>query len=169
MSSNIFENLQSPVSHDADLDKGWQQISEKGDDPVTVLFGSLMEIYWAAVVDEMANAILAFDDYKTFIPGGLQELAEEALESDYLRELLDLWDPLGLPKEVKDDLCQGIFSNVKERQNVSQDELVARSLLQACGFTDYDYVQEYRRPTFPSLGPAPQGTYIPASLSPPHL
>jgi hypothetical protein len=39
----------------------------------------------------MANAILAFDDYKTYVPEGLPNLGEGALESDYLRELLDLW------------------------------------------------------------------------------
>ncbi|KAL2830608.1 hypothetical protein BDW59DRAFT_19247 [Aspergillus cavernicola] len=49
-----------------------------------------------------------------------------------------------------------VSSRVSKQQKVSQDELIARALLQACGFTDYDYVQEHRRPTFPSLGPAPQ-------------
>ncbi|KAL3489492.1 hypothetical protein BJX62DRAFT_239024 [Aspergillus germanicus] len=134
MSSNLFEDLQSPVSYDADFDRGWRQISEKGGDPVTYLYELLRRVYWKAVQDEMANAILAFDDYKTFVPKGLPELDEGELESEYLRELIDLW----------------------ERQNVPQDDLIARSLLQACGFTDYDYVQEYRRPTFPSLGAAPQ-------------
>ncbi|KAL3446891.1 hypothetical protein BJX65DRAFT_308516 [Aspergillus insuetus] len=137
MTSSIFEDLQSPVSYDADFDRGWRQILEKGEDPVTYLYELLRRVYWEAVQDEMANAILAFDDYKTFVPKGLPELDEGELESEYLRELIDLWDPLELPEEIKNSVCQSVYDNVK-------------------GFTDYDYVQEYRRPTFPSLGAAPQ-------------
>jgi hypothetical protein len=91
MTSSIFEDLQSPVSYEADFDRGWLQISEKGEDPVTSLYALLRRIYWEAVQDEMANAILAFDDYKTFVPKGLPELHEGELESVYLRELIDLW------------------------------------------------------------------------------
>ncbi|KAL4741115.1 hypothetical protein BDV11DRAFT_168476 [Aspergillus similis] len=161
MSSNIFDQLQSPGSYDADFDNGWRLISEKGDDPVRFLHRLLQNVYWDAVRDEFANVILAFDDYKTLVPEGLPELKEEALESEYLRELLDLWDPIGLSEEIKNDICKGVFKEVKERQKVSQDEWIARALLQACGFADYDYVQEYRRPTFPSLGPAPQKRVFP--------
>ncbi|KAL4946413.1 hypothetical protein BDV06DRAFT_218341 [Aspergillus oleicola] len=157
MPSNIFDNIHSPVSYDADIDRGWRPISEKSDEPIKVIFQLLQRVYWDAVKDEMANAILAFDDYKTFVPGGLPDLKEGELESGYLRELLDLWDPIGLPEDIKDNVCRSVFDKVKERQKVSQDEIVARALLQACGFCDYDYVQEYRRPTIPSLGPAPQG------------
>ncbi|KAL4902940.1 hypothetical protein BDW74DRAFT_180237 [Aspergillus multicolor] len=156
MPSNIFDELQSPSSYDADIDQGWLLISEKGDDPVKATYELLQRVYWDAVRDELANAILAFDDYKTFVPEGLPELWEGALESDYLRELLDLWDPIGLPEEIKNNICASVYDEVKGRQKVSQDEWIARALLQACGFADYDYVQEYRRPTFPSLGPAPQ-------------
>jgi hypothetical protein len=91
MSSSIFEGLQSLVSYDADFDRGWRQISEKGEDPVTYLYELLRRVYWEAVQDEMANAILAFDDYKTFVPKELPELDEGELESEYLRELIDLW------------------------------------------------------------------------------
>ncbi|KAL3479364.1 hypothetical protein BJX99DRAFT_77918 [Aspergillus californicus] len=133
MASNIFEDLQSPVSYDADFDKGWHTISEKRDDPVTFLFQLLQKVYWDAVRDEIANAILAFDDYKTFVPEGLPELGEGALESEYLRELLNLWDPLGLSEDIKNKICGSVFDNVKDRQNVSQDELIVRALLQACG------------------------------------
>ncbi|KAL4882662.1 hypothetical protein BJY04DRAFT_217155 [Aspergillus karnatakaensis] len=162
MASNIFDNLQSPVSYDAEFDKGWRAISEKGDEPIKAVFQLLQRVYWAAVEDEMANAILAFDDYKKFVPGGLPELAEGALESDYLRELLDLWDPMGLPPEIKNNVAISVLNEVKgsvytivssylmvpfshnaERQKAPQDATIARSLLQACGFTDYDYVQEH--------------------------
>ncbi|KAF7133594.1 hypothetical protein CNMCM5793_004723 [Aspergillus hiratsukae] len=156
MSSNIFENLQSPVSYDAEIDKGWQLVSEKGDNPVGSILQVLHDIYWRAVADEIANALLAFDDYKTFCPEGLPKIGEDALESEYLQELVDLWDPLGLSNDKKKDLCETVTHNVKRRQDLSNDELVARSLLQACGLTDYDFVQEYRKPTFPSLGPAAQ-------------
>ncbi|KAL4955453.1 hypothetical protein BDW69DRAFT_160758 [Aspergillus filifer] len=156
MPSNIFDDIHSPTSYDADIDKGWRAISEKGDQPIKVVFQLLQRLYWDAVRDEMANAILAFDDYKTFVPGGFEGLKDGELESSYLRELLDLWDPIGLPEDVKDNVAQSVFDEVQDRQKVSQDEIMARALLQACGFCDYDYVQEYRRPTFPSLGPAPQ-------------
>jgi hypothetical protein len=91
MASSIFDDLQSPVSYDADFDRGWRQLSEKGDDPVNRLYELLRRVYWDAVQDEMANAILAFDDYKTFGPKGLPKLDQEELESEYLRELIDLW------------------------------------------------------------------------------
>jgi hypothetical protein len=94
MSSNIFENLQSPVSYDAEIDKGWQLISEKDDNPIGSILQVLVDIYWRAVADEIANALLAFDDYKTFRPEGLSKLNEGMLESDYLQELVDLW---GIP------------------------------------------------------------------------
>ncbi|KAL2840682.1 hypothetical protein BJY01DRAFT_236655 [Aspergillus pseudoustus] len=139
MASNIFEDLQSPVSYDPDLGKGWRQTSKKGEDTVQYLHQLLRRVYWEAVQDEMANAILAFDDCKSLVPRGLPELEEGELESEYLRELIELWDPLELSDEIKNNVVQSVFDNVK-------------------GFTDYDYVQEYRRPTFPSLGAAPQGT-----------
>ncbi|KAL2819823.1 hypothetical protein BJX63DRAFT_381849 [Aspergillus granulosus] len=98
MVSSIFEDLQSPTSYDAGFDKGWRQIFEKGEDPVKCLHELLRRVYWEAVRDEMANAILAFDDYKTFVPDGLPELDEGELESEYLRELIDLWgEPCLLP------------------------------------------------------------------------
>ncbi|GIJ99724.1 hypothetical protein Aspvir_003726 [Aspergillus viridinutans] len=159
MSSNVFENLQSPVSYDAEIDKGWQLISEKGDNPVMRILEVLQDTYWRAVTDEIANALLAFDDYKTFCPDGLPKIGEDELESEYLQELVDLWDPLGLSDDKKKDLCEKVLHNVKRRQDLSTDELLARSLLQACGLTDYDFVQEYRKPTFPSLGPAAQGRH----------
>ncbi|KAJ0424933.1 hypothetical protein BJY00DRAFT_308822 [Aspergillus carlsbadensis] len=109
MTSSIFNDLQSPVSYDADFDRGWRQISEKGEDLVKCLYELLRRVYWEAVQDEMANAILAFDDYKTFVPKGLPELDEGELESEYLRELIDLWDPLELPGEIKDSVCQSVF------------------------------------------------------------
>ncbi|KAL4800771.1 hypothetical protein BDV19DRAFT_2817 [Aspergillus venezuelensis] len=133
MPSNIFDDINSPTSYDADIDRGWRAISEKGDEPIKVVFHLLQRVYWDAVRDELANAILAFDDYKTFVPEGLEGLKEEELESGYLRELLDLWDPIGLPDDVKDNVAQSVFDEVKDRQKVSQDEIVARSLLQACG------------------------------------
>ncbi|KAL4994678.1 hypothetical protein BDV10DRAFT_203591 [Aspergillus recurvatus] len=85
MAFNIFDQLQSPASYDVDFDKGWRLISEKGDDPVRFLHRLLQRMYWDALRDEFANAILAFDDYKTFVPEGLPELREGALESEYLR------------------------------------------------------------------------------------
>ncbi|RHZ46517.1 uncharacterized protein CDV56_104496 [Aspergillus thermomutatus] len=156
-SANVFENLQSPVSYDAEIDKGWRLISEKGDNPVARILQVLQDIYWKAVTDEIANALLAFDDYKTFCPEGLSRIRQDAFESDYLQELVDLWDPLGLSDDKKKELCEKVVRNVQGRQDAPHDELVARSLLQACGLTDYDFVQEYRKPTFPSLGPAAQG------------
>ncbi|KAL4784431.1 hypothetical protein BJX76DRAFT_367631 [Aspergillus varians] len=166
MPSNIFDDLQSPVSYDADFDRGWRLVSEKKNDAVAYLYQLLQRVYWEAVEDEIANAILAFDDYKTFVPGGLPDLEDGALESEYLRELLDLWDPIGLPEEIKNNVCGSVFDEVRERQKIHQDELIARAFLQACGLTDYDYVQEYRRPTFPSLGPAPQGMHLNSMTTP---
>jgi hypothetical protein len=128
MSSNIFDNLQSPVSYDAEIDKGWQLISEKIDNPVASILHVLLDTYWTAVTDEIANALLAFDDYKTFCPNGLPKVREDVLESDYLQELVDLWgmpildmhqevltrpDPLGLSDDKKKDLCETVMQNVK--------------------------------------------------------
>ncbi|KAL4966071.1 uncharacterized protein BDV14DRAFT_48110 [Aspergillus stella-maris] len=152
MPSNIFDDIHSPTSYDADIDKGWRAISEKGDRPIKVIFQLLQRVYWDSVRDEMANAILAFDDYKTFVSEGQEDLEEGELDSSYLRELLDLWDPIGLSEDMKDNIARSVFDEVKgevdiqvspwachqwiqDRQKVSQDEIIARALLQACGKT----------------------------------
>ncbi|KAL5048761.1 hypothetical protein BDW71DRAFT_205447 [Aspergillus fruticulosus] len=154
MPSSIFDQFQSPGSYDVDFDKVWRLNSERGDDPVRFLHQLLQRVYWNAARDEFANAILAFDDYKAFVPEVLPELSEGTLESEYLRELLDLWAKSlytvkGIPRVSLMKSCfvamaGGCPKLTTERQKASQDERIARALLQACGFADYDYAQEDR-------------------------
>ncbi|RDW78984.1 uncharacterized protein DSM5745_05836 [Aspergillus mulundensis] len=132
MASNIFDELQSPSSYDADIDQGWRLISEKGDDPVQAVYQLLQRVYWDAVRDELANAILAFDDYKTFVPEGLPELGDGALGSDYLRELLDLWDPIGLPEEIKNNICASVFDEVKGERGSGQRAVQVTDAINTC-------------------------------------
>jgi hypothetical protein len=88
------------------------------------------------------------------------------LSSEKLKSLLNLWNPLdggGWPKEFENGKPEigSIQKKVEEGvKRAFEEELLrkrrARSLLQALGLLDIDFVREHRQPSFRSWGQRPQ-------------
>ncbi|KAL4990180.1 hypothetical protein BDW68DRAFT_175328 [Aspergillus falconensis] len=132
MPSSIFDQFQSPGSYDVDFDKVWRLNSERADDPVRFLHQLLQRVYWNAARDEFANAILAFDDYKAFVP---ETTAEDKLVALFLR-IARIW---------------------RDEKSVVGYEAENRSLLQKCATQLTDRMQHlFSAATDPHLTPLAQ-------------
>jgi hypothetical protein len=169
MSSSAFDDVLSGFSRDVNLDKGWLEIKtdsgSKADLDTTLK--SLDELYFAGLRRDIAGAIIALADIEMHHPTTLpiENPSKEDLSSEKLTGVFDLWNPFDLgdfskANQPKPDI-QAIRKEVEENvaRILAQESLRkrrARSLLQALGLMDIDFVREHRKPAFRSWGQRPQ-------------
>ncbi|KAH6667855.1 hypothetical protein B0J14DRAFT_173520 [Halenospora varia] len=170
MSSDAFDDVLCAISRDASLDNGWAEIKttsgSKAD--METIFDAICSQYWQAVEREIAGAIVALADFEEHQPDALpgESVKRDDLSSAKLMGLLDLWNPFDVgdwPKDInrpKPDLNTIAAAVEQSVGEYFEHELIskrrARSILQALGIMDIDFVYEHRQPTFRSWGQRPQ-------------
>lgn len=158
LSADFSDILWDP-SRLKDRPSRWTEIKiGEGNHAVAVaLRDEMKKMYWEGVEEEIAAAIIAFSDFQTFQPSHTQgeELRSEDMESDKMNSLIDLWNPMG---ELEADFVKShaMHDLNASLQGQTLDRRRARSLLQALGLLDIDYVREHRPPVFRSWGQMPQ-------------
>ncbi|KAM0278357.1 hypothetical protein ACHAO9_012189 [Fusarium lateritium] len=149
----------------------WDKLNQRKadkDSNFDILCDSIKELYWSGLEREMAAAIIAFAEFDEHQPTSLpiEDFEPASLKTDHLGHLINLWSPfnptsllgaqLGGPSEMN-RLEERIQKRVSDDLvHLSLQERRAQGLLQSLGLTDIDFVREYRRPTFRSLGQRPQ-------------
>ncbi|KAI9167958.1 hypothetical protein HJFPF1_04101 [Paramyrothecium foliicola] len=170
MNSEFLDPELSRASVDENIENfQWKKLTKgKTDDDFEILWDNIKELYWSGLEREMAAAIIAFAEFEEHQPSSLpiEEFRSTDLRTDHLGELIELWNPfdsktttgarLGSPDGLRhlEERVQTRVSN--ELQFLSLEERRAQGLLQSLGLADIDFVREYRRPTFRSLGQRPQ-------------
>ena len=174
MSQDFFDSVVAAASRDATIDKGWTEIKaasgSKADMPT--ILKEMQILFWKGLKREIASIIVALDDFGEHQPDALPvetPAKEQLLSGKRLKSLLDLWNPFDGGKWPKDTTARKpelavLQKNIEEgvttffeREYIRKRR--ARSLLQALGLLDIDFVREYRQPSFRSWGQRPQVDY----------
>jgi hypothetical protein len=168
MTQDFIDDVLSSTSRDASIDREWREINNfKGSKAdFETIFDSLSQLYWEGVEREVAGAIVALADFDEYQKLNLtvETIRKEDFSSMKLTGLLELWNPLeawpkdiGKPKPTISSIKEAVEYNVS---NLLEGEPFrkrrARSLLQALGLMDIDFVKEHRQPTFRAWGQRPQ-------------
>ncbi|KAM0554071.1 hypothetical protein ACHAPJ_007146 [Fusarium lateritium] len=170
MSSDFLDPELSAGSLDEPLEKfKWERLTQgKSEHDFEILWDEIKELYWTGLEREMASAIIAFAEFEEHQASSLpvEDFQSADLKTNHLDGLINLWNPFNTATALGAQLCgPGEMQRLKERvhsrvsdefQYLTLEEKRAQGLLQSLGLADIDFVREYRRPTFRSLGQRPQ-------------
>jgi hypothetical protein len=134
----------------------WEEIGSSEDECLR----ELLELYWEALEVEIADAILSLNNIlqlrnKHSDPAiGPQGTTQRV--SARLGDPVMAWKPLELSFQEQDDCKDEVEELSLEKQNVSENYLLARMILSGLSVLDIDEVIEYRDPPLPSQNGPPQ-------------